>query len=149
MPATITIKVAGLQELGERLRALNTKVATKSCKRASGAAGQLVKKAAKTNLQQSPSIDTGELERDVIIKQVPKGRTKLTSEHVVVVKKVAYKQDNRTGERTTRRSAVFLEYGTVHMPAEPFMRKALENNVQRAIEVIKQRLTDEIVKAGG
>lgn len=39
------------------------------------------------------------------------------------------------------------EFGTVNMPAQPFMRPAWDGNKQAALETIKTQLGDEITKA--
>lgn len=148
MPQTITIKVEGLSELGERLRALNVKVATRSCVRATAAAGQLVKKAAKTNIQRSPSIETGTLLDAVIVKKLSKSQSQYTSEHIVTVRRAKRGKKPPKTKQSTAPYARFVEFGTVNMPAEPFLRPALDNNIQPAIDVMKQKLTDEIFKAG-
>lgn len=149
MPTTVTIHVDGLQQLGERLSKLAAKVATKSAVRATGAAAQLVRKAAKDNIKRSPSIVTGTLLDAVILKKLPKSQSTLTSEHIVTVRRAKRWGSKAKTKQVTAPHATFIEFGTVNMPAEPFLRPALERNVQPAIDVMKARLTEEIFKAGG
>jgi len=145
--STITIRVDGLSALGERMRGLSAKVANKVSARATGKAGALVKRAAKTNLR-ARSVETGLLERNVIVKKVPKSRTTLTSEHIVTVKKAVYPQNSEGGRRTTRRVGVFKEFGTVDQAAEPWLRPALDRNIQPAIQAMKDALEAGIIKEG-
>lgn len=143
--ASVTMKVDGLRELGERMRSLSSKTAVKFSGRATGKAGSLVKKAAKNNLKASPSIDSGLLEKNVIIKKIPKSKTALTAEHVVTVKRRVYTRAG--GERVdTRKVGSLLEHGTVNMAAEPYLRPALSGNIQPAIEAMKTSLSNDILK---
>lgn len=147
MPTITTIRVDGLQELGRRMRNLSNKVATRSCARATGAAAQLVKKAAKTNILTSPSVRTRTLFNAVIVKKLRKSQSNLTSEHIVTVRRKQSARATKTTQQTAP-YAPFVEHGTVNMPAEPFLEPALSHNVQPAINVMKDTLTDEIIKAG-
>jgi len=144
MANSVTIKVDGLQQLGERMRSLSSKTALKFSGRATSKAGSLVKKAAKNNLRASPSIDTGLLEKNVIIKKIPKTKTMLTAEHVVTVKKIKYPD----GKSDTRQVGRYAEFGTVNMPAEPYLRPALASNIQPAIDAMKNSLAKDILKEG-
>lgn len=147
--ASVTIRVDGLRELGERMRKLSEKVAKKLAGQATGAAAQVVKKSYKLNLRSNPSIDTGLVEKNVIAKKLGKSQTNLTSEHIVTVKKVVYPQVGAsTKKRNTRQVAGYLEFGTVNMPAEPGLRPAFDENRSKLTEVIKKKLADGILKAG-
>ena len=84
---------------------------------------RVVKNADKQNLRRSPSIDTGLVEKNVIIKKLGKRQAgDLTAAHIVTEKKTRYPSHNKGGARNTRRSAGYLEFGTVKMPAEPHLR---------------------------
>lgn len=145
MASTVTFRVDGLKELGERMRKLSEKVALKAAASATSGAASLVKKTAKRTLLAN-SKETGLLEKNVIAKKVSKSRTTLTSEHIVTVKKATYVRD---GEKvSTRKTGSFVEYGTVKMAPEPWLRPALANNIQPAINVMKDRLAKAITKGG-
>jgi HK97 gp10 family phage protein len=134
--ATTIIHVDGLRQLGENMRSLSVKVAKKVSSRTTSKGAQVIKRRAKANLKTSPSVDTGLLEKNVVIKKLGKRDSKLTSEHIATVKKAAYPND----PDNTRRVANFVEYGTVKMPAEPFMRPAFDTGKSEALTA----MTDEL-----
>lgn len=130
------------------MRQLSAKVATQTAARAVNAGAQIVKKQAKANITSSPSVEKGYLLDAVITKKIPKSQTSLTAEYVVTVRGRG-KVNKKTGKRQTfAPHAVFVEYGTVHMPAEPFLRPALERKQHQAVSAIKEKLAADIAKAG-
>ena len=142
MASSITFRMDGLQELGQRMRKLSEKVAKQAAGRATGRAAAIVKKAAKNKLKQR--IDTGLLEKNVISKRIAKSKTQLTSEHIVTVKKEIYR---RGGERiATRKVGSLVEFGTVNMPATSFLRTGLSNNLDRAKDAMRTTLEKAIIK---
>ena len=145
--ADVTIEVKGLRELGERLRFLKTDVALKAARSATGAAANVVKKAAIQNVQTSPSVDEGDLVRNVIAKRMPKGQTTLTSEHIVTVRGRGKKSSK--GFKNGAPHAHFVEFGTMYMDEEPFLEPALKRNIQKATDAMAKRLEARIIKAGG
>jgi len=145
--ADVTIEVKGLRELGERLRFLKTDVALKAARSATGAAANVVKKAAIQNVQTSPSVDEGDLVRNVIAKRMPKGQTTLTSEHIVTVRGRGKKSSK--GFKNGAPHAHYVEFGTRFMDEEPFLEPALKRNIQKATDAMAKRLEARIIKAGG
>ena len=145
MANQITFRMDGLQELGQRMRKLSEKVAKQAAGRATGRAAAIVKKAAKNKLKQR--IDTGLLEKNVISKRIAKSKTQLTSEHIVTVKKVIY---HRAGNKrvATRKVGSLVEFGTVNMPAVPYLRTGLSNNLDKAREAMRTTLEKAIIKGG-
>lgn len=144
--ASVVIRVDGLRELGERMRGLSAKVANKVAGQATGAAAQVVKKAAKRHIQSNPSIDTGALLNAVIIKKLGKSQTQYTAEHIVTVRGRGKRK--LKGKQTEAPHARFIEFGTVNAPAEPFLRPAFDQNGSKMIDAMKQKLSDAIAKAG-
>lgn len=51
-----------------------------------------------------------------------------------------------SGPGGTDRQAIFLEYGTVHMPAQPFMRPAFEAAKTTALQALENGLQDQLSK---
>lgn len=147
MPITTTFKVEGLTQLGERMRNLNNKVATRSAVRAVAAGAKLVKAAARTNILSSPAVQTRSLLDAVITKKLSKSQTNLTAEYIVTVRRKRGRRKTKT-KQAEAPYARFVEFGTVNMPAEPFLQPALARNVRPAIEAMKNRLEEEIVKGG-
>ena len=149
MATTVTIKVDGLADLRKQMLRLKEDVATKIAGRATNAAAQIVKKQAKTNIQISPSVDEGDLLKAVIVKKIPKSKTPLTSEHIVTVRGRGRRGAKARGGKAqaTAPHAHFVEFGTVNMPAEPFLRPALEQEKGFAVGAMKQTLIEGIQKA--
>lgn len=147
MAASVTVEVKGLRELREKMRQLSTKVATKVAVSATGAAARVIKKKAVTNITSNPSIDTGSLRASVITKKVPKSQAQVTSEHIVTVRGRG-KPYNKKGQKINRAPhAHLVEFGTVNMPAEPFLRPAFDNGKTEALNAMVDRLATGIAKA--
>lgn len=144
--ASVTVEVKGLRELGERMRLLSTDMALKIARQATGAAAQVIKKEAKLNIQRSPSIDTRSLLDAVIVKRLGKKDSTLTSEHIVTVRR---RKVEKTGSKQmSAPHARFIEFGTVKMPAEPFLRPAIESRKGEALNAMVDKLKKGIDKAG-
>ena len=146
MAAKITVEVKGLHELGEKMRGLSAKVASRVASSATSAAAQVIKKKAIANIKRSPSIDTGSLRDAVIVKKIPKGQSRLTSEHIATVRGKG-KPYNKKGKKIIAPHAHLVEFGTVHMPAEPFLRPAFDTEKRRALDAMVSRLEKGIVRA--
>jgi HK97 gp10 family phage protein len=144
--ASATFAVKGLRELGEAMRTLKAEVALKYAWQATGAAARVVKKRAVKNIETTPSVRTGNLERSVIIKRMPASeRGNLTAEHIVTVRGRG-KQTRKGNLQAGAPYAHFVEFGTVKMPAEPFLRPAIEGGAQEAAEAMKGPLERGIIK---
>ena len=145
MPITVTVHVEGLRELGEKMRLLDAKVSTRLATRATGKAANVIKKLAKQKIQSNPSIDTGSLLNSVIVKKIPKSQTSLTSEHIVTVRGRGKPKINKKGVKQAQAPhASLVEYGTVKMKAEPYMRPAFDNGKAGALATIVETLRDGI-----
>lgn len=134
----MTVKVLGLRELGESMRLMKSEISTKIARGMTNAGAQVVKKAAISNVVASPAIDTGSLRDAIIVKRMPKGEATagLTSEHIVTVRRKASGRKTKT-KQLTAPHARFVEFGTVNMPPEPFLRPALAENVTKATEAMR------------
>jgi HK97 gp10 family phage protein len=130
------------------MRKLSADVHRKAARAATNAAAQVVRKAAKANIKASPSVETGSLHDAVIARRIPPAQTRLTSEHIVTVRGRG-KPANKKGQKIARAPhAHFVEFGTVNMPAEPFLGPALKNNQREALDAMADRLRKRIEKAG-
>jgi HK97 gp10 family phage protein len=148
MPSSVTVRVEGLKELGQRLGKLSSAVATKGARSATSAAAGVVKKGAKAKIKSNPSIDEGDLYDAVIVKRLGKGESDLTSEHIVTVRGRG-KPYNKKGAKIARAPhAHLVEFGTVNMPAEPYLRPGFEENKQQALDAMVGKLKTVIQKAG-
>ena len=152
MASSITIKVDGLQQLGERMAKLSADMSTKIARAATGAAAGIVKKEAARRapvakeayvVRQNEGdkgvlVQPKNLGKNVIMKKV---KSNLTSEHIVTLR--AKRKDGYA-----RRIGTLQEYGTANMPAQPFLRPAFDENTQKAIDAMKDRIEKRLTKAG-
>ena len=147
MADSITVKVEGLQQLGERMRNLAEAVNKRIAQKAINAGAQVIKKQAIANAPQYPKqhkneygqeVPPGTLKRNIVVKKVT--RTNLTAEAIVTVR-------GKRKDFYAARYGRIVEYGSVKMAPEPFMRPAFEQEKGFAVGRIKQILTAEIEKA--
>ena len=147
MVTTTRQQVSGLRELGEAMRALGDDMGLKIARAATNAAAQPIKKRAIEIIRSNPSIDSGDLLSAVIVKRLPKSESRLTSEHMVTVRGRG-KRSKKTGKRQSQAPhASKVEFGTVHMAAEPFLRPAFEQQKGEALTMMVKRLKTRIDKA--
>jgi HK97 gp10 family phage protein len=140
-------ELKGLRELGAAMRALGNDMGLKIARSATNAAAQPVKKRAKAIIRSNPSIETGSLLDSVIVKRLGKGDSKLTSEHIVTVRGRG-KVSKKTGRRQSEAPyASKVEFGTVNMPAEPFLRPGFEQSKGEALNAMVGKLKQRIDKA--
>jgi HK97 gp10 family phage protein len=147
----VRAEVKGLKELGNKLKELSTKEALKIAKSATGGAAQVIKKKAKAKavvaekayiVRQNKGdagilVQPGNVPKNIIAKKI---KSNLTSEHIVAVR--AKRKDGYA-----QRVGILIEFGTVKQAPRPFMRPALYNGKNEAIEVMKKRISDGIKKA--
>lgn len=143
------INIEGLAALGQAMQALAQDVQRKTARSATAAAATVVRKAAVANVVALGLVDTGNLRAAVGVQRTRK--TSLTSAHRVYV---------RGGSKAAKKAAAagalgkdafywkFLELGTVKRGPTPFLRPALENNQQPAVDAMAKRLKARIEKAG-
>ena len=128
MADRIKIKVDGLRELGESLKALNMETRLKIVRAMTSGAAKLVQERAVAHAPDSEEphrldgvlIQPGNLKKNIIQRRNTK--TSLTSEHYVTV---------RGGEKGkyASRYGVLVEYGTVKMPQRKFLRRSFLEQV--------------------
>ena len=146
MAESVRFEVKGLRELGEAMRTMSADVTRKLAWQATGAAARVVKKAAVQNIRSSPSVRTQVLLKSVIVKRMPASeRDNLTAEHIVTVR--GRGKRSKKGNLTLGAPyAHMVEFGTVHMPAEPFLGPALKDHISEAAEAMKRPLERGIIK---
>lgn len=142
MASTVTVKVEGLSDLSRRLKNLSDEVTKKIARSATASAAGVIKKAAQAKVP----VDTGNLRKNIIVKRLPKGESSLTSEHIVTV---------RQGKRTKKQKDAgvrdawygsLVEFGTARAPAQPFMRPALDENGDKAVQAMKSTIERRLKK---
>lgn len=140
------VKISGLRELGQRMQALSADIAGKIARQATAAGAGVVRKQARQNAPR----DTGNLQAAIVMKRVRD--TSLTEEYLVAVRKGKTKDVKaaKAGQGRLGKDAFyarFVEFGTVKLPARPFLRPALENNIGPATEAMAKRLKARIERA--
>lgn len=144
MAKPVTVQVDGLRELGERMKSLKSDMANRIARAATAAGSVVIRNAA----QQSVPVDTGNLKKNIIVKRLPKGEARFTSEHIVTVRKGRLTDKQKTAGLKSAYYGTFVEFGTAHTPARPFLRPAYDQNKERAVEAIKDRIDKRLRKAG-
>ncbi len=140
--AKITVEIKGLRQLGEAMRTLSADVSKKVARAGTAAAAQVIRKSA---ISKAP-VETGNLRKNIILKRLPASETRLTSEHIVTVRRGVTKKQKQAGLNSAD-YARFLEHGTVHMPAQPFLRPAFDQNKGQAVVAMASRIKARIDKA--
>lgn len=139
------VKVQGLLQLGEAMRGLSADMAGKVARQAAAAGASVVRKAARAKAPK----DTGNLQASIVMKRM--AETDLTAEYVVTPRrgKTRDVKAAKAGKGALGKDAFyarFQEFGTVKEPAQPFLRPALEQNVQQATDAMAKRLKQRIEK---
>lgn len=137
--AKTVVRVEGLRELGEAMRALGKEVATKVATSMTSAAAGMVRKDAVSRAPEHDEphtvdgveVQPGNLKRNIVRKKVSKSKTRLTSEHIVTVR-------GKRKDGYAARYGRLQEFGTVHHVPQPFLRPAFDNNRMRAVEEMKR-----------
>jgi HK97 gp10 family phage protein len=144
MASSVTVKVGGLRELGERMKGLSEDMNKRIARAATAAGAVVIRDAAK---QKAPVL-TGNLRKNIIVKRIPKGESPLTSEHIVTVRKGKLTKKQRAAGLEDAFYGVFVEYGTAKTAAQPFLRPAYDQNKEKAVQAIKDRIAKRLAKAG-
>lgn len=143
----MTIKVRGLDEVEEVLDQLPDRVSRNVLTASLRLGARVIAKAAAENLRASPSVDSGLLSVSI----TSRARRKSKGGRAVVSVGAARKavQVRRKGRAESvkavpSRYAHLVEFGTKNMPAEPFMRPALDEKAVEAIRVIGEAMAKRI-----
>ena len=144
--ASVTIKVEGLRELGQKFAQLSDDMQKKVARSATNAAAQVVKKIAIRKAPVSdpsvtPDIPPGNLKKNIIVKRSRLRNSNLTSEHRVSVR------GKGNGLVSPYRVGIFQEYGTVKHGPQAFMRPSIDQGKSQAIEAMKKKIKERIDKA--
>ncbi|MDP9991967.1 HK97 gp10 family phage protein [Variovorax boronicumulans] len=145
MAKSVTVKVEGLRELGERMKSLSEDVNNRIARAATAAGAVVIRNAAQAKVP----VDTGNLKKNIIVKRLPKGESAgLTSEHIVTVRKGKLTKKQKSTGLKDAYYGQFIEFGTVKAPARPFLRPAFDQNKEKAVDAIKSRIDARLKKAG-
>jgi HK97 gp10 family phage protein len=141
-----TVDVKGLRDLGLQMRSLSADMAGKIARQAMASGAGVSRKSIKARVP----VDTGNLKAAVIMKRVRDSR--LTEEYVVAVRKGKTRDAKaaKKGEGKLGKDAFYahmVEFGTVKMRAQPFVRPGFEESIDPATKAIAKRLKQRIEKA--
>ncbi len=142
MSGFVGFKVTGLKELEAQLADLGEELGAKALAQAARQAFKPVLEAAKA-LAPVSALDELHL-RDAIKLTVikPKGED---GEAVVIGLRISGK--GAKGQLPPARRWHFIEFGTAHQAAHPFLRPALAANAPRVLELLKTEIVKSIQKA--
>lgn len=147
--ASTTVHIQGLQQLGERMRKLSNEVNTKIARAATNAAAQAIKKQAIANAPayfephklEGVIVQPGNLKKNIVVKRVAPARAApLTSQHIVTVR-------GKRKDGYAARYGRLVEFGTVKMSPQPFLRLAFEQEKGFAVQAMIDKLKSGIDKA--
>jgi HK97 gp10 family phage protein len=140
-----TFKLEGGKDLERRLKKLGEKVYRKVTKQAVGAAATPVVKAAKANVE----TDSGLLKKSLGKKVVTFKKTQTVA--AIVGARRSVEGNVRGKVRKPSRYAHLVEKGHIdehgnHIPAEPFLRPALEQSGAKAMDLMQNKLAAGLEK---
>ena len=128
------MKTLGLRELEKSLNKLDVKIRANIMRRSLTAAMTPVVAAAKANIDKQGISDSGLLRKSIVKKlRRAKNANNYNAEIDVGIWKRAF-------------YGLFQERGTLHFPARPFLRPALDENVDKVVEAFKKKMREGIVR---
>ena len=152
------IKISGLAELSQCLKALEKNVGKRIARKAMNAGAMELKQEIKHRVpilkEKVPHRRKGTLKRNIRSKTkvLRNGQVKTRS----WVKSLSGKKVSAFKQATGKNAALnpndpfywwFVEFGTAKMPAQPFMRPSFEAKKEATAKVIVQTLKEDIEKA--
>jgi HK97 gp10 family phage protein len=147
MATSRTVSVSGLRELGETLKKLTTDMQSRASRRCTNAGAQVIKDACITAVEdpragkpykvEGELVYPGNISRNIIVKRIPPAQSDLTSEHIVVVR-------GKSAHGFASRVGALQEYGTVKMPARPFMTPGFNHSKDHALTAMVISLTLDV-----
>ena len=128
------IKITGIKQIEKKLSGMETKIARKVVRQALKKAAKPILAAAKRNAP----VKTGALKKSLRVRVMKKKKHRYG---VMVATSAKW----FTGETFY---AAFVEYGTKHLPARPFLRPAMDSQKTAAEKILKQEILSGIEKIG-
>jgi len=131
-----SVEIKGLRELDQQLKMLEPNVRKRLGRAALKAGAKLILAKAKMNAP----VATGKLRDSLVVKS---GRTRKpnTVNVLMMIKEGWYKGETFYG--------AFVEFGTRHAPAHPFMRPAFDTEKDAALAAITRKLAEGLEKKLG
>lgn len=148
----IEFSLIGFEDVRKKLAQTPIKLRTKGSRRALGRAAAIVRKAARQNALRVDDAETGRRIADNIGQRVRSRYSRRTGDAMVSVGVLTQhgpipKGNPDTGRRGNTPHFHLVELGTEHARAQPFLRPALESNINSVIEKFATELDKEIEKA--
>ncbi len=148
----VEVKLSGVDGVIDLLKSLPPEIVSKRggpVKLALPKGARLIRDEAKKNLRRAIAMhgdeSTGLLEKNVISSRGKPPSTGKGERYLVRVRRKTY--PGKKGKPvTTRATASFMEYGTEDQPATPWLRPAVRQHGEAAINTITQDLTKRIDK---
>ena len=156
------IRVDGLSDLLGRLQYLaavtDDKTSERAVTNALKKAGRVLQHSAQDKLRAAGHVKSGQLVNNIIVKKTRSRQQGMITVIVSVNAKAKAYKDNKSNRRKQRVGggytdygplfyARFLEFGTSHQPAYPFLRPAFEEDKSSLPELIRDDLAAGIDKA--
>lgn len=147
MADSFEFKITGLDGVVEKLRTFGPKLQKKGLRAAVTKGAAVVRKAARENSKRLDDPETAAVIHKAIASQY---QAKASNQIGGVVVKVGVRggAKPRKGDKDTGHWRL-LEFGTEKMRAQPFMRPALEQNIQPATDAVVAELNKQIDKLAG
>jgi len=148
MPDSTFVRIDGLQQLGERMRGLKEEVNQRICRTATNKGAQFIKELAVAKAPVWPEphvlegvvVPSGNLKRNIVVKKVSANRSALTAEYIVTVR-------GKRKDAYAARYGRLVEFGTVKMAPESFLRVSFDGGKNEAADIIVAELASGIDKA--
>lgn len=141
----VEMKIDGMKELQAKLEALGPRLARNGLRAATSAGAAIIRDQAKANV--GPISQTGTLRRAIAMKRA-KGTQALAAEYQIYVRQA---KNGSAGQKNVKAYSKFdayywrfVEFGTKHVNARPFLRPAFEAKKVQAAEAIKTKLVERI-----
>lgn len=134
MAREIDLTFLGDKQLEKKLHGLETKIEKKALRHAMRRAGKIVLATAKTLAPRR----SGRMADTLKVRSAKKSNA--NSGQVGVVVQTGTRDQLGIPEDAKYYYPAGVEYGTSHSPAQPFLRPALDQNREEALEIIKQDL---------
>ena len=152
MAKTEQVRVEGLDELAKALKELPKRLARNGLRASVYAGAKVIRdearlKAPVATRQLGPNQQPpGTLKRSIIMKQIPEQSDAQKQVFFVAVRHgKKYRNQGKKGNLSQDAYyAHFVEFGTVRMSPQPFMRPAFEGKKNEAVDAIKDKLAERI-----
>ena len=130
-------ELGGLSHLQEQFGAIPDQLARNVLKKALLQSAKLIQEAAKNRVP----VNTGSLRDSIHVVALPGSPTR--AEVSIIAGELSASQQAALGQKSAF-YALFIERGTIHMPAHPFMRPALDASTQAVLTTIANVVEAEL-----